>query len=91
MQLKTYRRVTDGFLISRVAGETVLMDARSGEYFGINKVGTAIWELLENPLTLEALVEHLLGVYAVDPAVCIAEVDQFLSLLQAKKMLLIEE
>jgi hypothetical protein len=54
-------------------------------------VGTTIWELLENPLTLEALVEHLMGVYAVDPSVCNAEVDQFLSLLKAKKMLLIEE
>lgn len=91
MQLSTYQRVTDGFLISRVAGETVLMNTHSGEYFGINKVGTIIWELLDRPRSLEDIVEQLTGVYAVDATVCTTEVEHFLSLLKAQKMLLIEE
>ncbi len=91
MQNKVYARVTDRFLISHLAGETVLMDKQTGDYFGINKVGTAIWELLETPSTAHKIVGQLLERYEIDEATCSAQVHGFLSALEAKKMLLIEE
>ncbi len=91
MQEKIYTRVTDRFLISHLAGETVLMDKQTGDYFGINKVGTAIWELLEAPSTGTTIVRQLLDRYEVEEDTCKAEVQQFLAMLEAKKMLLIEE
>jgi len=91
MQEKIYTRVTDRFLVSLLAGETVLMDKQTGDYFGINKVGSTIWELLQAPSTADALVSQLLDRYEVDAATCNTEVKQFLALLESKKMLVIEE
>ena len=91
MQNKVYTRVTDRFLISQLAGETVLMDKQSGEYFGINQVGTTIWELLAAACTIDQLVGKLMERYAIDEATCSTEVSQFLKMLESKKMLRIEE
>lgn len=91
MQEKIYTRVTDRFLVSLLAGETVLMDKQTGDYFGINKVGSTIWDLLQAPSTADALVSQLLDRYEVDAATCNTEVKQFLALLESKKMLVIEE
>lgn len=91
MQDKVYSRVTDRFLISHLAGETVLMDKQTGDYFGINKVGTAIWELLETPSTTDQIVTQLLERYEIDEATCRTEVSAFLDAIEAKKMLLIEQ
>ena len=35
-----------------VGGEAVLLDLASEQYFGLNAVGTRIWQLLETPITL---------------------------------------
>ena len=91
MQEKIYTRVTDRFLISHLAGETVLMDKQTGDYFGINKVGTAIWELLAAPRTGTMIVRELLDRYDVEESACTAQVQQFLTMLEDKKMLLIEK
>jgi len=91
MQDKVYSRVTDRFLISHLAGETVLMDKQTGDYFGINKVGTAIWELLETPSTTDQIVTKLLERYEIDEATCRIELSAFLDAIEAKKMLLIEQ
>jgi Coenzyme PQQ synthesis protein D (PqqD) len=90
MQSKVYARVTDRFLISHLAGETVLMDKQTGDYFGINAVGTMIWELLAHPSTAESIVEQLTQRYEIDPITCGIEVGQFLATLENKKMLLVE-
>ena len=42
----------------KVAGEMVLLDLASGLYFGLDPVGSRIWELLsENPCSLEDLCD----------------------------------
>jgi hypothetical protein len=38
-----------------VAGETVILDTASGQYFALNPVGTAIWQYLQAPCTVESL------------------------------------
>ena len=37
-----YQRVDANLLVSQLAGETVLMNTTTGDYFGINAVGTKI-------------------------------------------------
>lgn len=88
MQPDVYKRMTDRFLISYLAEETVLMDKQTGDHFGINKVGTAIWEMLATPCTADAIVGQLLNRFEVDAATCASEVRQFLKTLKEKEMLL---
>jgi len=41
-----YKRNDENFLISQLGQELVLMDTKTGDYLGINAVGTHIWNLL---------------------------------------------
>jgi len=49
-----------------LAGEAVLLDVASGMYFGLDEVGTRIWELLQGGQTLGAIAATLAGEYDAD-------------------------
>ena len=59
--------------------QLVMMDIQQGKYFALNPVATRIWELLENPLTLDALCQTLLHEYDVTPEQCRLDVQEHLS------------
>ena len=40
-------------------GDLVMMSIENGEYYGIGGVGTRIWELLDQPTTIQRLVETI--------------------------------
>jgi hypothetical protein len=40
-------------------GDLVMMSIENGEYYGIGGVGTRIWELLDQPTTIQQLVETI--------------------------------
>jgi hypothetical protein len=44
-------------------GRTVLLDPERGEYFGLDEVGTRIWELLPDHPSAVALAERLVEEY----------------------------
>jgi hypothetical protein len=62
-------------------GETVMMSIEKGEYFGIGGVGSRVWELLENPVTLEDIIETICEEYEVDAAACSRDIKTFLEKL----------
>jgi len=64
------RRNTDDYLQAKLDGEMVLMHIDSAEYFGMDKTTTHIWELLEENLSLELLVQKLMSLYDVDYDTC---------------------
>ena len=68
-------------------GKVVLLSIENGEYYNLNEVGSRIWALLENPLTVAALIETLLTEFDVERATCAAEVQAFLARLQKDKLL----
>jgi Coenzyme PQQ synthesis protein D (PqqD) len=48
-----------------VSGETVLLDLQSENYFGLDEVGTRIWQLIRETNDLQAIFETLLAEYDV--------------------------
>ena len=48
-----------------VSGETVLLDLESENYFGLDEVGTRIWQLIKETNDLNAIYNTLLGEYDV--------------------------
>jgi hypothetical protein len=48
-----------------VSGETVLLDLQSENYFGLDEVGTRIWQLIKETNDLQAIFETLLAEYEV--------------------------
>lgn len=65
-------------------GETVMMGVAQGAYFGLGGIGSRVWELLAQPMTMAQLVEAVCAEYAVDEATCRADVQQFLDALAAQ-------
>ncbi len=54
-------------LFQEVGGEAVLLDLASEQYFGLNPVGTRIWDLLDGQTPLGAIQNVLCAEYDVDP------------------------
>jgi len=48
-----------------VSGETVLLDLESENYFGLDEVGTRIWQLIKETNDLQAIYQPLLAEYDV--------------------------
>jgi hypothetical protein len=66
--------------------ETVMMSIEQGEYYGINPVGSRIWELLVQPRTVPALIDILMQEYNAPLEECQQDVLEFLNKLLEKKL-----
>ena len=62
-----------------LAGEAVILDLKSGVYYGLNAIGARVWSLLQEPKTVGAVLDTLLEEYEVKPDRC---ADDLLTLLQ---------
>ncbi|PIW44712.1 MAG: PqqD family protein [Zetaproteobacteria bacterium CG12_big_fil_rev_8_21_14_0_65_54_13] len=63
---------------SDMDGETVMMSVNEGSYYGLNGVGSQIWELLEQEMSVDAICTELLGHFDVEEKQCCSEVLAFL-------------
>lgn len=50
--------------------ETAILNTREGIYYGLDPVGTHIWNLLQTPRKVAEIQEALLQEYDVDPERC---------------------
>jgi hypothetical protein len=66
--------------------ETVMMSIEMGEYYGINPVGSRIWELLARPRTAAGICDMLMEEYDVPEEECRQDVLEFLGQLFEKKL-----
>lgn len=60
-------------------GEVCLFDPTTAAYLNLNSTGSAIWRLLEQPLTGDEIIEALLATYTVEPEICRHESGRFLA------------
>lgn len=73
---------------SDVDGEKVMMSIESGEYFGLDPVGSRIWEFIENPIHVNILIEKLLDEFDVEKELCEADTLDFLNQLLEKNLII---
>lgn len=48
-----------------ISGEAVILDLKSASYFGLDGVGTRVWQLLEKDPSLEAASETIMSEFDV--------------------------
>ena len=53
-----------------LSGEAVILNLRTGNYFGLSPVGARVWELLQTPRTIPQIRDLLIAEYEVDPVRC---------------------
>lgn len=76
---------------SKIGDEVVMMDIDSGFYFGMNGVGSVIWQHLSTPISLEELVSNLMEEFKVDKQTCESDTMDFLNNLLEKKIIRVFE
>ncbi len=54
-------------LVAELSGETVILHVEKGMYYGLNKLGTRVWSLIQEPRTIDELVQTILSEYEVEP------------------------
>jgi len=77
------------YLANSIGDETVLMNTETGDYLGINGVGTDIWNILNSPLKVKDLINEILKLYDVSEEVCTSQVNTFLDTMLKQSMLTI--
>lgn len=66
----------------------IMMSVRKGRYYGLNEVGSRIWELLEHSTTEAEVAGKVLAEYEVAPEICANEVREFLTRLRERGLLI---
>ncbi len=76
-------------IFSDLDGETVLMDIKSGKYYGMDTTAHRIWELLASPVKVSDILDTLIETYEVESRQCERDVLQFLSTLADANLLVV--
>ncbi len=74
--------VNKDILVNTIDDEVVMMSLEKGKYYGLNEVGSRIWELIQEPIKLSDLVENLISEYDISKETCIADTCRFLQQLE---------
>lgn len=77
-------------LFQEVGNEAVLLDLKSERYFGLDEVGTRVWQLMQESGELEALFKVLLAEYDVRPERLQADLDDLLARLEEAGLIQIQ-
>lgn len=73
-------------LFSSVDDDLVLFSARQGMYYGTQAVGSRIWALIEDEVSVAEICDKLLEEFSVDRVTCEHEVVQFVEQLTEEGM-----
>jgi len=60
---------SDTVFAQEVDGEMVLLDMNSENYFGLDEVGTTIWQAMQEKEMLQEVYETMLDQYDVEPEI----------------------
>jgi hypothetical protein len=80
----------EDIVASDIDDEKVMMSVEKGQYFGMDPVGSRVWELIEKPIKVSKLIDGLLGKYNVDRETCEQDVLAFLEELHEDGIVLVE-
>jgi hypothetical protein len=73
-------------LSAPVDDEIVMLDMASSTYFGLDRTGRRIWELLDEPRSVADVCTVLEREFDVEPERCHADVLAFLAALEEAKL-----
>jgi len=76
--------IPDDVLTAHLAGEAVLLDLRTKQYYQLNATAAVIWTSLEKALEPPQIVNALVDEFAIDAATAQAEMERVIADLRAR-------
>ncbi|WP_421924478.1 lasso peptide biosynthesis PqqD family chaperone [Paenibacillus luteus] len=74
-------------IVSDMGEEKVVLSIENGKYYNLGAMGSQIWDLIQEPVTIQHVVEALLKEYEVSKEVCEEQVLSFLSHLVEERLI----
>ena len=73
-----------------IEDQTALLSISNGAYYGMDKIGSRVWELIVQPRAVSAVVDQLLTEFEVDRPTCEQHVLAFLQKLADADLLSVQ-
>jgi len=90
MNLNQKTTFAETVFAQEVDGEMVLLDMESENYFGLDEVGTSIWQAMQDKETLKEVLEALLEQYEVEAEVLERDLSDFVDKLVESGLVKVE-
>ena len=84
-------RATRDQVSSDLDGEAVILYPKSGQYYGLDDVGTRVWQLIQEPRTVNEIRDALLEEYEVASERCEGDLLRLLEILRAEGLIEVED
>lgn len=82
--------VSHDVVFQEIEGESVLLQLEDARYFGLDDVGTRIWQLILEHGKLDAVFEQMLNEYDVAPEKLRGDLEKLVRELADKKLLVLQ-
>ncbi len=82
MTVNTHVKASKDVISTELDGEVVLMHVTDGVYYGLNRVGGAVWELIKQPIAVGAVCDSVAQEFEVARDVCERDVCSLLEQLE---------
>ena len=77
----------DGVLFRDLNGESIILNLESETYFGLDEVGTRMWQVLTTQPTIEAALNDLCAEFDVDREQLRRDLEELLDQLVAQRLI----
>lgn len=83
--------ISDNVSSTRIGDETVMLHFDSGNYLGLDQVGTSIWEKLQASVALDQLCDEIAKEFDAPISTIRSDTKAFIEQLEAQKVVKIEK
>ena len=81
-------RISDAVVVRDLDGESVILNIESGIYFGLDRIGTRVWQLIEAHGDVDAIVRVMEHEYDADPQTLRADAEALVAALIEKRLII---
>ena len=78
--------LSEDVLFQQLDNESVILDIKTERYFGLNQVGTRVWQLLPKYSDLEVLLSILLAEYDIEENILRQDITELLDALVLQEL-----
>jgi len=87
LSLETVLRASSSQVSSRVGDELVILDLDSCTYYALDPVGARVFELLQRPTSVDAVLAAIVGEFEVDAQTARGDLLALVDTLLAEKLI----
>lgn len=84
-------KISQDVLFREIEGEAVLLNTKTGIYFGLEPIGVEIWKQLSAKKSFDAIVKNLTADYDIDEKTCREDLLRFTGHLEKNELIKVHE